>query len=83
MFGFTKEQVQDFKTRYNKNQRKLATGIEIKPKGRPRKSTGDGPLCSIFDLIFNRTENRPLVFMPFALCLILFNLRQYIVNKPF
>lgn len=38
MFGFTKEQVQDFKTRYNKNQRKLAAGIEIKPKGRPRKN---------------------------------------------
>ena len=36
-FGFTKEQVQEFKTRYNKNQRKLATGISIKPKGRPRK----------------------------------------------
>ena len=37
MFGFTKKQVQEFKTRYNKTQRKLASGISIKPKGRPRK----------------------------------------------
>ena len=29
--------MRDFKTRYNKNQRKLAAGIAIKPKGRPRK----------------------------------------------
>ena len=36
-FGFTKKQVQEFKTRYNKKQRKLASGISIKPKGRPRK----------------------------------------------
>ena len=28
-FGFTKEQVQGIKTRYNKNQRKLAAGISI------------------------------------------------------
>lgn len=36
-FGFTYKEMRDFKTRYNKNQRKLAAGIEIKPKGRPRK----------------------------------------------
>ena len=36
-FGFTKKQVQEFKTRYNKKQRKLASGVKIKPKGRPRK----------------------------------------------
>ena len=36
-FGFTYKGMRDFKTRYNKNQRKLAEGIEIKPKGRPRK----------------------------------------------
>lgn len=42
-FGFTKEQVQDFKTRYNKNQRKLAAGITIKPKGRPRKDGTELP----------------------------------------
>ena len=35
--GFTKKQVKDFFSRYNRNQRKLAAGIEIKPKGRPRK----------------------------------------------
>lgn len=36
-YGFTYKEMRDFKTRYNKNQRKLAAGIEIKPKGRPRK----------------------------------------------
>ena len=49
MFGFTKEQVQDFKTRYNKNQCKLAAGIEIKPKGKPRKD-GTKPPPSIQQL---------------------------------
>lgn len=36
-YGFTYKEMRDFKTRYNKNQRKLAAGIEIKSKGRPRK----------------------------------------------
>ena len=36
-YGFTYKEMRDFKTRYNKNQRKLAAGITIKPKGRPRK----------------------------------------------
>lgn len=36
-YGFTYKEMRDFKTRYNKNQKKLAEGIEIKPKGRPRK----------------------------------------------
>ena len=36
-YGFTYKEMRDFKTRYNKNQRKLAEGREIKPKGRPRK----------------------------------------------
>ena len=29
--------MRDFKTIYNKNQRKFAAGIVVKPKGRPRK----------------------------------------------
>lgn len=29
--------MRDFKARYNKNQKKLAAGIVIKPKGRPQK----------------------------------------------
>ena len=41
--GFTKEQVQEFKTRYNKRQRKLAAGIPNKPKGRPRKDGTELP----------------------------------------
>ena len=35
-FGFEYKEMRDFKTRYNKNQKKLAAGIEIKPK---RKTT--------------------------------------------
>ena len=42
-FGFSKEQVQEFKTRYNKKQRKLASGVKIKPKGRPRKEGTELP----------------------------------------
>ncbi len=37
-FGLTYEQVREFFKRYNRKQHKLATGIEIKPKGRPRKN---------------------------------------------
>ena len=33
-YGFTYKEMRDFKTRYN---RKLAAGIAVKPKGRPRK----------------------------------------------
>lgn len=35
--GFTAEQIHEFTKRYNRNQRKLAEGKEIKPKGRPGK----------------------------------------------
>lgn len=42
-FGFTYEQVHNFITRYNAKQRKLAAGIEIKPKGRPRTNKTELP----------------------------------------
>lgn len=43
-YGFTYKEMRDFKTRYNKNQKKLLAGIVIKPKGRPRKDgTGVPP----------------------------------------
>lgn len=35
--GFELKQVKNLITRHNENQRKLAAGITIKPKGRPRK----------------------------------------------
>ena len=35
--GFTHKQVKNFKTRYNRNQRKLEAGIALKRKGRPPK----------------------------------------------
>lgn len=35
--GFTKEQIKGFVKRHNKAQHKIAAGIKIKPKGRPRK----------------------------------------------
>ncbi len=37
MYGFTHEQVHNFISRYNINQRKIEAGIALKPKGRPRK----------------------------------------------
>ena len=37
ILGFTKEQIHDFITRYNKRQRKIVAGITIKKKGRPPK----------------------------------------------
>ena len=36
-YGFTFKQLHNFFTRYNRKQQKLTAGIEIKPKGRPRK----------------------------------------------
>ncbi len=38
-FGFTKEQVHNFISRYNVNQRKLAAGVALKKKGRPAKDS--------------------------------------------
>ena len=37
--GFTHKQVQEFKTRYNRKQKKIAAGIAIKKKGRPAKDS--------------------------------------------
>ena len=42
-FGLTYEQVHDFFKRHNRNQRKLAARIEIKPKDRPRKDGTELP----------------------------------------
>ena len=36
-FGFTHEQVHNFISRHNMNQRKIATGVALKRKGRPPK----------------------------------------------
>ncbi len=36
-YGFTFEQIHSFISRYNKKQRRIATGIPIKRKGRPPK----------------------------------------------
>ena len=36
-FGFTYKQMREFKTRYNRKQKKLAAGIALKKKGRPPK----------------------------------------------
>ena len=37
--GFTHKQVQEFKTRYNRKQKKIAAGIAIKKKGRPARDS--------------------------------------------
>ena len=36
-YGFTYEQMHNFISRYNQNQRKIAAGIALKRKGRPPK----------------------------------------------
>ncbi len=42
-FGISYEKIHNFFKRHNRNQRKLAAGIEIKPKGRPRKEGKESP----------------------------------------
>ena len=41
--GFTQKQVKRFIGRYHKKERKLAAGVVIKPKGRPRKGGTELP----------------------------------------
>ena len=41
--GLTAEQIHGFTTRYNRKQRKLAKGIVLKGKGRPRKDGTELP----------------------------------------
>ena len=41
--GFQKEQIEEFFHRYNRNQRKIASGISLKRKGRPRKDGNELP----------------------------------------
>ena len=36
-YGFTYQQMRNFKTRYNEKKRKIAAGIAIRKKGRPPK----------------------------------------------
>ena len=38
-FGFSKKQYDNFITRYNRRQEKIAAGITIKKKGRPAKDS--------------------------------------------
>ncbi len=38
-FGFSKKQYDNFITRYNRRQEKIAAGIAIKKKGRPAKDS--------------------------------------------
>ena len=42
-YGFSIKQLTDFVTRYNRKQKKISTGISIKPKGRPRKDGTELP----------------------------------------
>ncbi len=41
--GFKKEQIEEFFHRYNRNQRKIASGISLKRKGIPRKDGNELP----------------------------------------
>ena len=38
-YGFSYEQIHNFKSRYNAKQRKIAAGIAIRKKGRPAKDS--------------------------------------------
>lgn len=42
-FGLELKQLKNFINSYNRKQRKLAAGISIKPKGRPRKDGAELP----------------------------------------
>ncbi len=42
-FELSYEQAKEFFKRYNRKQRKLAAGVVIKPKGRPRKNGSELP----------------------------------------
>ena len=42
-YGLTLKQLKDFITRYNRKQKKLSEGKEIKAKGRPRKDGAELP----------------------------------------
>ena len=44
--GIRQRQVKEFFKRYNRNKRKLASGIAIKPKCRPRKDGTELPPSS-------------------------------------
>ena len=37
-FGLSRKKIKEFFSRYNRTQRKISSGIVIKPKGRPRKA---------------------------------------------
>ena len=41
--GFQREQIKEFFHRYNRKQRKITSGITIRPKGRPRKDGNELP----------------------------------------
>ena len=43
LFGFTYQEMKDFKTRYNKKQRLIAAGEALHKKGRPCKKEGELP----------------------------------------
>ena len=49
-YGFTRNQVHNFISRYNINQRKLAAGIAIKRKGRPPKDYSVSGLDKVSEL---------------------------------
>ena len=57
-FGFTYKQMREFKTRYNRKQKKLAAGIALKRKGRPPKDyvVGEHDKVSELKYILARKE---------------------------
>ena len=54
--GFTKEQIHNFISRYNENQRKLEAGIAIKRKGKPPKNYVVSEQDTVAELTLMRTD---------------------------
>ena len=58
--GLTKEQIKSWVTRYNHRNKKITEGIELKPKGRPRKYPSDSKSKYEHEIARLRMENKLL-----------------------
>ena len=57
IFGFSKKQYDNFITRYNRRQDKIAAGIAIKKKGRPAKDSVVTEEDKLADLRYKLARN--------------------------
>lgn len=59
-FGLEKEQIHNWISRYNRKQRQLMAGKELRPKGRPRKDGQSPHEDEVTELKRLRMENQLL-----------------------